>query len=272
MTESEKLIELNNELREQLTPENNEYYENILIYLRTKSLFQDELTIEKILIELLQDILEAQKNNESAKDYFGENPQPMLDTLLKQVPKISFLKKLKLMLIVFSISSVFALFSMLTKPEPTLNFLTLLFNGVISFIFVELIFLMINRYTFKPNKSKKKEYLVVFLVSFIFIGLTFLSNIFGDFWLSIPVPSFTSLVIVWSALLIASIWILVKKKKEYYYAIPSLTMLALIPTLLKLPMTKHLFISSTNKIIMVVIALIVIYGSMFISSKKLKSE
>lgn len=74
MTKEEKLIEKNNELREQLTPENKEYYEKVLIYLRTKSLFHDELEIENILIELLQDILEAQKNNESAEDYFGKNP------------------------------------------------------------------------------------------------------------------------------------------------------------------------------------------------------
>lgn len=272
MTEVEKLIELNNELREQLTPENNDYYENILIYLRTKSIFQDELPIEKILIELLQDILEAQKNNESAKDYFGDNPQPMLDSLLAQLPAVSFYKKIKLMSVVFIISSAFALFSMLTSPSPSINILTLLINGAISLAFVELVFFLINRYTFKPSKSKKKEYFIAFLISSSFISLTFISNYLGDFWLSISVPQFTGLMIVWLALLVASSWILIKRAKEFYYLIPSLIMLALIPTLMQLPVTKSWFISSTNKIIFTIIALIIIYGSMFINSKRIKES
>lgn len=270
MTEEEKLIEKNNELREQLTLENKEYYENVLIYLRTKSLFHDELEIENILMELLQDILEAQKNNESAENYFGKHPQEQLDILLKQLPKVSVKKKLSLVFIVFTISTAFSLFSTLTSPIPSINLLTILFNGFISVIFVSLVFYIINRYTFKPNKDKKKEFFIAFLVGFIFIGLTFLSNYFGGFWLSIRVPEMTSLIIVWLALILVSGWIILKKKKESYYFIPAMTMLALVPTLFKLPMTKHLFLSSTNKIIFAVITLIVIYGSMYLGTKKLK--
>ncbi|MGL5684567.1 MAG: hypothetical protein ACRCXQ_02090, partial [Vagococcus fluvialis] len=132
MTKEEKLIEKNNELREQLTPENKEYYEKVLIYLRTKSLFHDELEIENILMELLQDILEAQKNNESAEDYFGKTPQEQLDILLNQLPKVSVKKKLSLVFIVFAISTAFSLFSTLTNPIPSINILTIIFNGVIS--------------------------------------------------------------------------------------------------------------------------------------------
>ncbi|MDT2834976.1 hypothetical protein P7H70_13095 [Vagococcus carniphilus] len=89
MNETEKLIEKNNNLRELLSAENKEYYEQILIYIRTKSFFHDELDIEKILLEILQDILEAQKNSENAVDYFGNNPQNTLDDILSQLPKIT---------------------------------------------------------------------------------------------------------------------------------------------------------------------------------------
>lgn len=270
MTKEEKLIEKNNELREHLTPENKEYYENVLVYLRTKSLFHDELEIENILMELLQDIIEAQKNNESAEDYFGKNPQEQLDRLLNQLTKVPIKKKISLVFIVFAISTAFSLFSTLTSPIPSINLLTILFNGVISVFFVSLVFYMINRYTFKSNKSKKKEFFITFIISFIFIGLTFLSNYIGDFWLSIHVPEITSLIIVWLALIIISSWIIFKKKKESYYFIPSMTMLALVPTLFKLPVTKHLFLSSTNKIIFAVITLIVVYGSMYLGTKKLR--
>lgn len=270
MTEKEKLIEKNNELREQLTPENKKYYENVLIYLRTKSLFHDELAIENILMELLQDILEAQKNNESAESYFGKKPQEQLDIMLKQLPRIPVKKKLSLVFIVFVISTTFSLFSTLANPVPSINLLSILFNGVISVLFVSLIFYLINRYTFKPDKNKKKEFLIVFLVGFTFFTLTFLSNYFGGLWLSIHVPKMTSLIIIWLAVIIISGWIILKKKKDSYYFIPSMIMLALVPTLFKLPMTKHLFLSSTNKIIFAVITLIIVYGSMYLGTKKLK--
>lgn len=39
---TEELIELNNDLRQQLTEENEIYYVDLLVYLRTASLFQKE--------------------------------------------------------------------------------------------------------------------------------------------------------------------------------------------------------------------------------------
>ncbi|HCM89544.1 MULTISPECIES: DUF1129 family protein [Vagococcus] len=270
MTKEEKLIEENNVLREKLTSENKEYYEKILIYIRTKSLFRAELDIELILIELLNDILEAQSNGESAEKYFGENPQPMLDKLLDQLPKIATNKKVTLVLMIFGISSLFSLFSSLTRINPSINVLTLILNGLISLAFVKLIFWMINQFTFKPNTKKKKEYSIVFLISFLFIGLTFVSNYLGSLWLSISVPSMTGLVITWSGLVIYSLWVLLKKKREYYYSIVSLALLNLIPTIQYIPSAKVLLATNTNKTIFIVLILVLIYGSMYLNFKKTK--
>ena len=41
-----KMVAENNELREQLTKENREYYENLLAYLRGKSLLRDDYQVE----------------------------------------------------------------------------------------------------------------------------------------------------------------------------------------------------------------------------------
>ncbi len=270
MTKEEKLIEENNVLREKLTPENKEYYEKVLIYIRTKSLFHAELDIELILIELLKDILEAQSNGESAEAFFGENPQPMLDNLLNQLPKIATSKKVKLILLVFGISSLFSLFSSLTKINPSIDILTLIFNGLISLAFVKLVFWVINQFTFKPNTNKKKEYVIAFFISFLFIGLTFVSNYLGSLWLNISVPSMTGLVITWGGLMIYSLWLLLKKKKEYYYSILSLALLNLIPTVQHIPSTKALLATNTNKTIFIVLILGLIYGSMYLNFKKIK--
>lgn len=272
MTKEEKLIEENNELREKLTPENKEYYGKILIYIRTKSLFHAELDIDLILIEILNDILEAQSNGESAEDFFGKKPQPMLDMLLNQLPKITTQKKVKLILMVFGISTLFSLFSSLTKINPSINILTLIFNGVISLVFVKLIFLMINQFTFKPNTNKKKEYVIIFLIGFLFIGLTFISNYVGSLWLNISVPSMTGLVITWGSLIIYSLWILLKKKKEYYYSIVSLTLLNLIPTVQHIPSVKLLLATNTNKTIFIVLILVMVYGSMHLNFNKINKK
>ncbi|MGX7023940.1 DUF1129 family protein [Vagococcus hydrophili] len=272
MTKEEKLIEKNNQLREQLTVENKEYYEKVLIYIRTKSLFHEELDTELILMELLQDILEAQENSESAESFFGKNPQPMLDKLLEQLPTVDSKKRIKLVLMVFGISSLFSLFSSLTRINPSINFLALLFNGLISLVFVKIIFSMMNQFTFKPNASKKKEYVIVFLISFLFFGLTFVSNYLGGFWLSIHVPSMTGLFLTWGGLVIYALWILLKKKKEYYYSILSLALLNFIPTVQHIPSVNGLLASNTNKTIFIVVIVVLIYGSMYINLRKMRKE
>ena len=83
---SEQLIEKNNQLREQLNPANKAYYENLLLYLRTKSLSKNDHQVETLLLEILQDMLEAQANGVSSEDYFGKSPQTYANDLIKVLP------------------------------------------------------------------------------------------------------------------------------------------------------------------------------------------
>lgn len=69
----ESLSEKNNQLREKLTPENRKYYEKLLVYLRVKG--KDEVATEAVLLEILQDMLEAQAEGQTAKQYFGTDPK-----------------------------------------------------------------------------------------------------------------------------------------------------------------------------------------------------
>ncbi|MGO2315522.1 MAG: hypothetical protein ACTH5K_06310, partial [Pseudolactococcus laudensis] len=59
------LIEENNQLREKLNAENKVYYDKILLYMRSTSLFKTDLEIENILLDLLRDLMEVPKNGES---------------------------------------------------------------------------------------------------------------------------------------------------------------------------------------------------------------
>lgn len=82
----EKLIKRNNELRSGLNKENETFYSDFLIYARTTNWLKDEQAVEEQLLAILQDILEAQNDGQSAADYFGDDPKHVADSLLKSLP------------------------------------------------------------------------------------------------------------------------------------------------------------------------------------------
>ncbi|MCK8617063.1 hypothetical protein LNP00_01590 [Fructobacillus sp. M158] len=81
-----ELIERNNELRAGLSEENQKFYNDFLLYTRITSWLKDEQAVEELLLNNLQDILEAQKNGQTAAEYFGTDPQRVADSLLKNLP------------------------------------------------------------------------------------------------------------------------------------------------------------------------------------------
>ena len=96
MTKTQEMIQQNNELREQLNTENKAYYEEILIYMRLRNWLKDEESIESKLLEILQDIISAQEDGMSAKEYFGQEPKEIADEILSNVP-INWLDGLKIL-------------------------------------------------------------------------------------------------------------------------------------------------------------------------------
>ena len=59
---SDKLINENNQLRENLNSENKRYYEDLLVYIRSKSTFNREKDVEQLLLDMLHDITSYLKN------------------------------------------------------------------------------------------------------------------------------------------------------------------------------------------------------------------
>ena len=79
MTEKE-MVKLNNEKRELLTTENEAAYGDMLIYLRLTSVPQKQM--EELLLEILDHLLEAQKDGKTAHDIFGEDLKAYCDELI----------------------------------------------------------------------------------------------------------------------------------------------------------------------------------------------
>ena len=122
----EKSIKTNNQLRKKLTDENREYYEQLLVYIRSAGLFYDDYEIENLLLQILQDIISAQEDGQSAEGFFGKSPQLAADELIHNLGKSSRKEILKLVGLVFGISSFFELLSTLTSSDRGINLLVLI--------------------------------------------------------------------------------------------------------------------------------------------------
>ncbi|MCM3566683.1 DUF1129 family protein [Neobacillus mesonae] len=86
MIEAKQLIEMNNHRRTELTPENEKYYTDFLLYIRLH-LFLSEQQSEEILMEILDHLIEGQKEGKTAAEIFGNNPKRFADELIEQLPR-----------------------------------------------------------------------------------------------------------------------------------------------------------------------------------------
>lgn len=82
---AQELIEENTKKRELLHVPNKVYYEQLMIYIRTKMLLSEQKS-EEVLMDMLDHLLEAQSEGKSAEDVFGTNPKAYADEVVEQLP------------------------------------------------------------------------------------------------------------------------------------------------------------------------------------------
>jgi uncharacterized membrane-anchored protein len=83
---AKQLIEENNRKREQLTPENEKYYSDMLIYIRLQLTLSEQQS-EEVLMEMLDHLLDGQNEGKSARDIFGDDPKQYADEIIQHLPK-----------------------------------------------------------------------------------------------------------------------------------------------------------------------------------------
>ncbi|WP_206911828.1 hypothetical protein IGL98_000045 [Enterococcus sp. DIV0840] len=161
------MIKQNNELRKQLNSENKKYYEDILVYIRV-NLNKEERQTEEILLEILQDILDAQKNATSAQEFFGKNPKEISDSILAELPNDSEKYWSKFLFVFFLILLQYNLFDLLLQPVVSINW----FNTVMPVIFLIITAILgLNSIKYSAFTSdRKKSYFFAFLALFFWIA------------------------------------------------------------------------------------------------------
>ncbi|MEK4503133.1 MULTISPECIES: DUF1129 family protein [Bacillus] len=182
------LIELNNEKRKLLTTENETAYSDMLIYIRLAKV--PEYHAEELLIEILDHLIEAQQEEKSAYDIFGDDLQAYCDELIAALPKQSLWEQLSiplfitsyLLAIYFAISSLIALVFPLFSNETRFKFVHIDFIYLFAFILsihliIRFVFDFINTDLFKNKTTIWKNvgsFLIRHSLWVLLIGISFL--------------------------------------------------------------------------------------------------
>ncbi|MGG0643829.1 DUF1129 family protein [Sporosarcina gallistercoris] len=227
MVTTKELIQENNEKREQLTEENERYYSNMLVYIRSKFLLSERAT-EELLMEMLEHLLEGQQDGKSAEEIYGRDPRAYADEVIAQMPKEK--KKNQLLFgiqvvvgvlgwMVLTRGAILGIMSFFQPVDERLFLVstTALLLTVLLIVITGLVSLMkvVSKTAFEKKKSTWKVTLVggVFgvLVFGLFMGIAFFLKDRGP---AIEFPWLASLLAGF-VLLLVSQWIARKNESTY---------------------------------------------------------
>ncbi|OAT72523.1 DUF1129 family protein [Parageobacillus thermoglucosidasius] len=220
------LIALNNEKRKQLNEHNRNYYENMLVYIRSHLMLSEQQS-EELLMELLDHLLEAQKHGKSAEDVFGKDAKAYCDELICQLPKekkrniyafIGYLMIRLFALIALATGAVELVAELFTDVDDTVYlgkaFVLFVIDLAIILLVVALVMLSVRKSVFRDVSSifgnKVKDFLIVSFVFCIVIGMFVLvERLVPEFGYRIEAGGMVR--ILFGLLVLAVTWMLNKK-------------------------------------------------------------
>nr|WP_198044853.1 DUF1129 family protein [Lysinibacillus timonensis] len=166
-----QIIQLNNEKRKKLTPKNEEYYNDLLIYIRMSPLKNERASEEK-LMEVLDQLLEGQNDGKTAEELFGTDPKQLADNIIQSLPKESYKEILEFGLeIILSLFGwyliVWGIWPMIQKNDQ-IGFLgSIIISGLLLvgslLLIVYLLTRVIRKHAFKEKKNSKVVTIIVCL-------------------------------------------------------------------------------------------------------------
>lgn len=269
------IINQNNELREKLTEGNKAFYEDLLVYTRTAGLLYNDQEIESNLMQILQDILLAQNDGESAESYFGKNPQEVADELIQNMGKVSKKEFLKLVGLLFGISSFFSLFSQLTSIGNQLNLLVLVLNGLISLLGVSAATYAVHKSVYlKIARKKYLSFLLIWLASCLIIGAFVLVEIFTPSVFILTIPNLGVMIIIVVLVLAVTINAITSAKEKQilrWALIPFVWSMGGVGLAMRFEATQAFMLSTNGKImtaVLAVVGLIIYVGLSYLATKE----
>lgn len=172
-----EMAEENNRLRAQMTPENEEYFGNMVSYLRTSRIAQDKA--EELLLETAQHLLEAQQHGKTAREVFGDKPEQYFQELLEHLPKPSLGEMISHYAMIpwialtwmFAVQALFGFIAMGLGSKPgvfnRISLFSVLMLIFASIAVVELVLRILNR---ESTKTGGKRYGFNLKIVSIYVG------------------------------------------------------------------------------------------------------
>ncbi|WP_128893891.1 DUF1129 family protein [Longirhabdus pacifica] len=201
------LIQLNNKKRKVLIKENEEYYDKMLVYIRTSIVISEQQS-EELLMELLDHIIHAQHEGKSAEDVFGNNPSAYCDEMIKQLPKESWksgaffigfllLKLAALIAIINGIGSIITLYFKDSNQTVYIGtvFVTFLITCVIIFLFVFLTFKWLQQSVYKVSNKVRDFLFIFFMAAITLLSMIFLARMVPPFGYAIEAGGYVYLIL-----------------------------------------------------------------------------
>jgi uncharacterized membrane-anchored protein len=180
---AKQLIEENNNKRKLLTKENEAYYDDLLVYIRLQLTLSEQQS-EEVLMEMLDHLIDGQKEGKTAKDIFGEDPLAFTDEIIEQLPKEKMRKIVPFVggIIVNLISWVLiirGIILLVLSQFTAVNSEVYYFNVAVSalvigfsiIINIWFIFKLIKKSLFNENRSTKKDMIKAGLVGAVSMAL-----------------------------------------------------------------------------------------------------
>ena len=169
------LIKENNALKTQLNVVNSAYYEQVIIYTRVQALFKPDRIVESMLLDVLRDILAAQKEGQIANNVFGD-ARELVNNTLAEIPNMSLMSTLKYYWFAITVGLLAQMWTPLTEllTHHRLNGATIL----ASITFQIMILCLIYRYRqkFATMLLQNNKWL-------FFYGVMTTVLMIGGFWL-----------------------------------------------------------------------------------------
>ncbi|WP_339317648.1 DUF1129 family protein [Paenibacillus sp. FSL R10-2734] len=143
------MIKENNALREQMTPFNRSYFEDMILTMRASRV--EALRTEELLLDAAKLLLKEQRKGKNAKQVFGENPDDYFKELIDSIPARPARSKWNYYLMIpsaaltclFGVLAIGGLFLQWTTGSPgmfeQISLFTLFAVGAGSIILIELI-------------------------------------------------------------------------------------------------------------------------------------
>ncbi|MFC3749502.1 DUF1129 family protein [Paenibacillus sp. GCM10012306] len=142
------MIKENNALREQMTPFNRSYFEDMILAMRASRV--DALRTEELLLEAAKLLLQEQGKGKNAKQVFGEHPEDYFREIVESVPEAPARSKLSYYLMIpwaaltslFGVLGAFGLLFQWTTGSAgifsQISLFTLIAVGIGSIVVIEL--------------------------------------------------------------------------------------------------------------------------------------